>query len=398
MKINVLLPVAGYAKRFTDRGYLLPKPLLPVNGVPMIQRAMRSLVPSNADPADYRLIFVVRDDHCVEHDIQGAIRGLFPGLEIEFAVLDHVTKGTLCSCLAAEKLINQTEPLVVYTPDVCYESDFDLKRDFVEKVNDGILLTFKANSKAHSYVASADGFATRTAEKEVISNDALVGVYGFRSGESFLWAAHKAIELEMTVNGEYYVAPIYNQLITAGDHKIAVHRVDKMHVLGTPEDLSFYETHVARYERVIKLAICSDHSGFLLKQRLVNYLREIGMDYVDFGTYTAQDSDHYDSIKPCLEYLVANQGVLGIGICHTGQGFNILANKMNGVRSALVRDAYTAGMGRRHNAANFFCLSERSTDPSWLPEIVQEMLGNSFDGGRHATRIQKAEQDMSFIS
>lgn len=394
--INILLPVAGLAKRFTAKyGYESPKPLIPVAGVPMIKLAMKSII-SGCDPKDVRLIFVVREEHCSNHDIIGVLQSLFSEYgEVVASVVSQVTQGTLCSCLIARDKIDPNEPLIIYTPDVCYESDFTLP-SFVESGLDGSVLTFKANSPDHSYVVvDEDGVATRTAEKIVISGDALVGVYCFKTGAMFLKYADEAIESGVKVNNEFYISPMYNLLIRDG-LKIGIHRTHKMYVLGTPEDLQFYEAHVASLQTITKFAICSDHSGFLLKEKLIAVLKRLKFEYSDFGAYSLKDSDHYDSLKPCVEYLLSTNGIIGIALCSTGQGFNIAANKAKGIRSALVRDRYTAEMARRHNAANFFCLPALSVDESDLEEIVLAIVTNSFDGGRHATRIRKVSDDSTF--
>ncbi len=86
---------------------------------------------------------------------------------------------------------------------------------------------------------------------------------------------------------------------------------------------------------------------------------------------------------------------MGIAICSTGQGFNIAANKVKGIRAALVQDGHGAEMARRHNAANFFCLPASVSD---LEEVVLAIINNSFDGGRHATRIRRISNDPLFIS
>lgn len=393
--INILLPVAGLAKRFIECGYSMPKPLIAVDGEPMIRRAMKSLLP-NANPKDYRLIFVVRDDHCVNHDIMLTLQNLFPEWAVEFAIVAELTQGTLCSCLVAEGFIRPDEPLVIFTPDVCFETTFDVKRDFVDGPYDGALLTFQANSPDHSYVAcSPDGLAAKTAEKAVISTDALVGVYAFRTGAMFLDCARRAIDSGLKVNGEYYVAPIYNLLFEDG-RKVSVHRTDKMYVLGTPADLEFYDQYVARYSSVKKVALCCDHSGFEVKQKVKGILSSMGIQYHDFGTYTARASDHYDSLKPCLDFMLRHRQTVGIAMCQTGQGFNIAANKVRGVRSAVLRDAAGAELSRRHNAANFFCLP--TSVPLDLEEILKAIMTNSFDGGRHATRIRKIANDPLFTS
>jgi RpiB/LacA/LacB family sugar-phosphate isomerase len=301
----------------------------------------------------------------------------------------------LCSCLIARDLIPLDEPLIIYTPDVWYQADFSPSA-FAASGLDGVLLTFKANSPAHSYVTvNADGLATKTAEKVVISQDALVGVYGYRTGRDFLKYADQAIESGFTVKGEFYVAPMYNHLIADG-LKVGISRTDKMHVLGTPEDLKFYMQHVVRLHGPITIALCCDHSGFDLKERVAHELRHLGIEYTDFGSYSNTDSDHYDSLKPCVEHVLATHNCIGIGVCFTGQGFNIAANKVAGIRAALVHDCYTVEMGRRHNAANFFAFPARA-ELEDLDDMLRVMTAHSFDGGRHATRIRRIASDHLFI-
>lgn len=399
--INILLPVAGLAKRFIDHGHTMPKPLIAVNGKPMIKLALDSLL-KNADPKECRLIFVVREDHCVNHDIAETLKVLFYDWNVEIAIVSHHTQGTLCSCLIARDLIRPDEPLIIYTPDVCFKADFDFNdiiENMTEAMADGVLLTFQANSPDHSYVAFGDdGFATKTAEKSVISTDALVGVYGFRTGQMFLDCADKAIAYGEKVNNEFYVAPIYNHLIK-DNKRIYVCRTTKMYVLGTPSDLDFYEEHVARYQDGLQLALCCDHSGLEVKEKLKTVLDCLDVYYHDFGSHTSKASDHHDSLKPCLSYVLRHRDAMGVAICQTGQGFNIAANKVSGIRSVLISDEHGAELGRRHNAANFFCLpANKVNDPIILANIITSLLGSSFDGGRHATRIRKVMEDPFFSS
>jgi RpiB/LacA/LacB family sugar-phosphate isomerase len=390
--INIILPVAGLAKRFADAGYTLPKPLIQVDGVPMIKLAIQSL-PVN--DKDCRLIFVVRQEHQVSHDIGNVLKGLFKGFDVRIVTLDHLTQGTLCSCILARDEIDLDSPLIIYTPDVCFKSDFNPKEAFAAGM-DGFILTFKANDPAHSYAVSDAGRVTRTAEKKVISNDALVGVYCYRDGRTFLKYADLAIDSGIKVNDEFYVAPMYNLMIHDG-LRIGLHRVDKMYVLGTPEDVDFYTEHVARYREVNRFVLCCDHSGYVLKEKLRAVLENMDIKYIDFGAYSSKDSDHHDSLKPCIEYLLGKAGTIGIAICSSGQGFNIAANKVKGIRSVLVTDPTAATMGRRHNAANFFCLPSSSFDEKKLQEFIEAIQSSSFDGGRHGTRIRKIATDSLFI-
>lgn len=396
--INIILPIAGLAQRFVDKGYELPKPLIVVDGEPMIKSAVDCLL-RGYDDNDVRLIFVVRDTHVTNHNIGDRLAEIFPNRKIEIVVTNGLTRGTLCSCVLAEKLVNNDNPLIIYTPDVNYELAPHAPNiiDQVNDCQDGLLLTFKANSKDHSYVIIEDGIATRTAEKVVISNDALVGVYCYKSGKNFVKYAQQTITDEITVNNEFYVAPMFNLMIKDG-LKINTHRVNKMYVLGTPQDLEFYQKTVARFKGEIEFALCADHSGYGVKEVVRDVLAEHGIKYTDFGPSTVKDSDHYDTLRPCIEHLLATPNCFGIASCQTGQGFNIAANKVVGLRSAIVHDTYTAEMARRHNAANFFCFPSRDVvDHDQIEKIISVICDNSFDGGRHATRISKIENDPLFI-
>ena len=396
MPTTILLPIAGQAKRFVDIGVTVPKPLIGINGTPMIRLAIDSLL-KGQDPKEFKLLFIVREDHNADNAIVASLKNILPEWDIDAVVVDpSKQRGTLYSCLEAEDKIDQDAPLIIYTPDVMFESKFDITRDFVNTSDDGVLLTFKANSKDHSYVVTdTDGYGIKTAEKMVISNNAIVGVYGYRSGRMFVQYGRKAIAQGVMHKNEYYVAPMYNLLI-ADDMKIKTHLTDKMYVLGTPDDVAFYENYVFKYDGDNTICLCCDHSGYVLKEELKEQLDRANIKFKDFGAFNDASSDHHDFIVPCIEYMRANPHAIGIGVCHTGQGFNIAANKASGVRSAVVYDAYTGQMARRHNAANFFCLPSRAVAPTNVMSIIHAILNNSFDGGRHATRIQKFLADPSF--
>lgn len=397
-QVNIIIPIAGRAQRFIDCGYNLPKPLISVNGVPMIKLAMDSLIQEH-NRENINLIFIVRKDHCVNHHIDNALRNIFEGYNVEIVVIDYITNGTLCTCLCAENLIDNS-PTIIYTPDVCFSSTFSLLYDFLNTSLDGLLLTFKANSPDHSYVEIVDDLVVRAVEKQVISNDAIVGVYCFKSGDRFIQYARKLIADDFKINNEFYVAPMFSLMADDG-LKIGHHRVDTMHVLGTPDDLRFYESHVIRNSNITKIAVCCDHSGFDLKRQFMSLFNRDGdffgkCEILDFGAYTDDVSDHYESIRPCVEYVLDHSDTIGVGICCTGQGFNIAANKVTGIRSAIIHDDYTASMCRKHNAVNFICLPSRSIDYHNLSSIVKSILTSKFEGGRHTTRIQKMLRDDLF--
>ncbi len=193
-KVNLLLPIAGRAQRFIDKDYLVPKPLIVADGKHIIDWSLSSI-----DISKCNLIFCVRWDHINKFSIDYILRQKF-GDDIKIVVIDHITEGAVSTCLLAKKYIDNENPLVIYTPDTYFLNQFDPYT--VSEDIDGLILTFKANSPAHSYAKLDDeGYVTKTAEKEVISENAAVGVYYFKSGHDFVTYGEKLIEkLSLEIN------------------------------------------------------------------------------------------------------------------------------------------------------------------------------------------------------
>jgi NDP-sugar pyrophosphorylase family protein len=236
-KVNILLPIAGRAQRFVDDGYNTPKPLIYVDGKHMIERALESV---NTESAHY--IFIVREEHIDQYEIDKKLSDIF-GKDIDVVVVDKVTQGAACSCLLAEELIDNEDPLVIFTPDCFFEPKFDPHS--VPEKYDGMVGVFKSSSDAHSYVATdEEGYVTKAAEKEVISEDAVGGLYYYRKGSDFVKYSKMMIERELKIKNEYYICPVYNLLIEDGK-KVGIDCQDRHVVLGTPRDLRRYIMEVS---------------------------------------------------------------------------------------------------------------------------------------------------------
>ena len=137
----------------------------------------------------------------------------------------------------------------------------------------------------------------------------------------------------------------------------------------------------------MKIAIACDHSALELKDEVKNLLAGRGMEYEDFGTYTA-DSCHYPIFGARAAQAVADGKCdLGIVICGTGIGMSMVANKINGIRCALCSDTYSAKMTRVHNNSNVLALGARVIGVELAKEIVNAWLDAEFEGGRHQVRI-----------
>lgn len=139
----------------------------------------------------------------------------------------------------------------------------------------------------------------------------------------------------------------------------------------------------------MKIAVGSDHAGFDLKNEIIKYLTDKGIELKDFGTYTKESCDYPDyAFKVATE--VANKNYdLGILVCGTGIGISIAANKVKGIRAAVCSDTFSAHASREHNNANILAMGERVVGPGLAFDIVDAFLNASFQGGRHARRVDK---------
>jgi len=137
----------------------------------------------------------------------------------------------------------------------------------------------------------------------------------------------------------------------------------------------------------LKIAIGTDHGGFELKEKIVEYLKSNGFEYKDFGTFT-QDSCDYPKIGKLVASEVANNNFnRGILVCGSGIGMSIAANRFKEVRAALCWDMTTAQFSRTHNDANILCLGQRVIDNQLAVEMVDLWLKTEFEGGRHKLRV-----------
>lgn len=237
--INIVLPIAGRGSRFAEVGYTLPKPLIPVHGVPMIEVVVNNVRPR----ASHRFVFVALQEHLDHLGARETLQRIAPGCEI--VPVREVTQGAACTVLLARKLIDNDDHLMLANSDQWVDVDInDYLATLEGKSADGLIMTMRADSPKWSYVGfDKDGWVNRVVEKQVISNEATVGIYNFRHGADFVRAADRMIGKDLRVNGEFYVAPTYNELFEEGK-TIAVHNVGEegagMYGLGIPSDLESF--------------------------------------------------------------------------------------------------------------------------------------------------------------
>ncbi|MGI9543695.1 MAG: ribose 5-phosphate isomerase B [Cyclobacteriaceae bacterium] len=138
-----------------------------------------------------------------------------------------------------------------------------------------------------------------------------------------------------------------------------------------------------------KIAIGGDHAGFDYKSDLIKRLQEEGHEVDDFGAFSAESVDYPDFAHPVSEAVEQHEDTLGILICGSGNGVAMTANKHPGIRAAICWQVELASLAREHNDANVLCLPARfiSVELAW--DITRAFLNNSFEGGRHARRVDK---------
>lgn len=139
----------------------------------------------------------------------------------------------------------------------------------------------------------------------------------------------------------------------------------------------------------MKVAIGADHGGYRLKEEIKGLLEDLGVDYKDFGTHSTESVDYPDVALPVAQSVADGLFDRGILICGTGIGIGIAANKVKGIRAALVHDTFSAHASREHNDANILTMGERVIGPGLARDIVTIWLATDFEGGRHERRVEK---------
>lgn len=238
--LNIVVPMAGAGSRFSKAGYRLPKPLIPVHGVPMIKVVIENLRPKS----DCNFIFLCLEEHIHKYEIDSALKAIVPDATI--VLVDRVTEGAACTVLLAKEHINNDNPLMIANSDQWVDIDInDYLAAMQAEAKDGFIMTMWADDPKWSYVRLNEREEiTEVVEKQVVSNEATVGIYNYSKGSYFVEACESMIAKNLRVNNEFYVAPAFNGMIDNG-LKIGFYNVGKeadgMYGLGIPEDLQKFE-------------------------------------------------------------------------------------------------------------------------------------------------------------
>lgn len=233
--MNILIPMAGEGSRFAKEGYTFPKPLIDVSGKPMIQQVVENL------KFDAKYIFLARKEHLEKYKGLCSTLHRITNGNFEIVEVNSLTQGAACTALLAKQFINNEEDLLIANSDQIIEYsplNFNYLKTFSSV--DGIVFCFNAVHPKWSFVElDSSGMVTKVAEKNPISNIATCGIYWYRRGSDFVSCAEEMIQKNIRVNNEFYIAPVYNELITK-NKKLIPFYVNEMYGIGTPEDLNYY--------------------------------------------------------------------------------------------------------------------------------------------------------------
>jgi dTDP-glucose pyrophosphorylase len=236
--LNIVVPMAGAGSRFAQAGFSDPKPLITIHGVPMIRVVAENLRPTR----EHRFIFVAQRRHVDEYGLDELLPRWSAGAIV--VPIEKLTDGAARTVLQVREIIDSADPLMIANSDQYVDANMDEYLNSEAAGSAGQIMTMTADDPKWSFVRlTEDGSVTEVVEKVVVSNQATVGIYNFSKGADFVWAADSMIRGGKMSNGEYYVAPVYNELIERGDLVTAssIGSVeDGMYGLGTPGDLAAF--------------------------------------------------------------------------------------------------------------------------------------------------------------
>ena len=257
--MNILVPMAGAGSRFTEKGYTLHKPVIPVTSrrlgrkLPMVVNAVFDL-PSVQCATGRGLSFVVRDFH-VSEGVCDIIRDHCPAAS--FVTVDRLTEGQASTCLLARETINNDEALLIAACD--NGMDIDQAGFECATLNaDAVIFTFRHNEavvsrpQAYGWVLTEGTDAVGVSIKKPISDTpmddhAIVGTFWFRRGCDFVAAAEQMIAANDRINGEFYVDQVFKHMLCDG-LKVVVFEIDRYICWGTPEDYEIYEDTISYWK------------------------------------------------------------------------------------------------------------------------------------------------------
>jgi NDP-sugar pyrophosphorylase family protein len=239
--LQIVIPMSGEGRQFAEQGYTFPKPLVDISGRPMIEIVVRNVTPREP----HRFVFICRKEHLARYALAEVLQLIAPHNDL--ISLNQATAGALCSVLLAADRLAEDSELLVVNSDQYLDSSIDVFLAAARQVEaDGSVIIFPSTHPKWSYVKVENNAVVAVAEKRPISRNATAGIYYFRSSRNFLKAAERVILKNAAVGGEFYVCPVYNELVLEG-RNVTIFPIarEQMHSLGTPEEVKTFAANRA---------------------------------------------------------------------------------------------------------------------------------------------------------
>jgi dTDP-glucose pyrophosphorylase len=250
-RLQIVLPMAGQGQRFADAGYALPKPLIPVSGLPMVVRAVRDLPPAE------RVILLVRQEHQKRFDLDGVLKHHLPQAVI--VPVERLTDGQACTVRLAAEHLDPTASVIVGACDNTHVYDREqLARRMSDPELDALIWTYRNDTRvlakptAYGWVRT-EGMAVQGVSCKVplgpdpLHDHAVSGFFSFRRADLMIEAIDRMVAADTRTNGEFYMDTVPNLLLAAG-RRVEVFEVEKYIGWGTPAE---YEDYL-RFERYVR--------------------------------------------------------------------------------------------------------------------------------------------------
>ena len=235
--LKIIIPLAGTSELFEKAGFFYPKPLIEINGTPMIQLVIERI---NAIKIPHQLIFILREEDVLKFHLDNTLKLLSPNCDI--IKLKNDTKGALCSILMAVDKIDPNDSLLILNGDQIIDSDFgQIINYFNENQTQVGIVTFKSIHPRWSFAKIENNQVLQTAEKNPISENAIAGYYYFKNADDFFNCAFECILKDVQLDGKFYISPVINEYILK-NKKVLNYSIEtnKYHSFYSPQMINEY--------------------------------------------------------------------------------------------------------------------------------------------------------------
>lgn len=306
-KFNILIPMAGLGSRFSNEGFKNIKPLIPLNGKTFIEWSIDSV---DFKSVKTQFIFVILEKH--SNVLYSHLKNIKPDCII--TSVPELTRGAVETALAAQEYINNDDPLIITNSDQIFEWNKEKYVEYLHESNtDADVVVVNANTNKFSYIKlDENNFGLKLTEKEVISDNALVGIHYWKKGKYFVDSGKKLIERDIRAKNEFYVSLSYNLLIE-NNLKITCYKLsenEKYLSIGTPEQVYDYLDYKKLNVEIFKLE--NFVNGWFIGDFEPSLLKNSGVELAVMNKEKGVGTNDFHYHEKCIEINVLIKGKMKI--------------------------------------------------------------------------------------